>query len=104
MALIYLVFILAIFYWQLKRVRTGRCGKVKAVLVYYGYGLMPALLYVLVFMGVVGIEQMFETAIISDLYARALPFVLLGSIVAAVVTGLLFALVVALIKPKPSPE
>ena len=58
MALIYLVFICAIFYWQLKRVRSG-CSTVKAVVAYFGYGLMPAMLYVLVFMGLVGIEALF---------------------------------------------
>ena len=99
MALIYLVFICAIFYWQLRRVRSS-CSKVKAVVAYLGYGLMPAMLYVLVFMGLVAIEELFEMAIISELYARALPFVLVGCAVVVAVTGPVFALVVYLLKPK----
>ncbi|MEH6648621.1 MAG: hypothetical protein V7707_01200 [Motiliproteus sp.] len=100
MALIYLVYLTCIFYWQHKRAACRDCSKARATGAYLVYGLAPLVLYVAVFIGLVGIEEWFGMATISEPYARALPFMLVGGITAVGTTGLVFSLVVYFLKPK----
>jgi len=58
MALIYLLYIAIVFYWQIKILKTGKNTKIKAIGLYAAYTIMPIILYGAVFITLVGIEEL----------------------------------------------
>ena len=100
MALIFLLYIAIVFYWQIKILKTGKNTKIKAIGLYAAYTIMPIILYGAVFITLVGIEELTNTAIISEEYARSLLFVIIGGIAVTIVTTLIFSIVVFVMKNK----
>jgi len=100
MALIYLLYIAIVFYWQIKILKTGKNTKIKAIGLYAAYTIMPIILYGAVFITLVGIEELTNTAIISEEYARSLLFVIAGGIAVTIVTTLILSIVVFVMKNK----
>ncbi|MEH6471935.1 MAG: hypothetical protein V7752_11845 [Halopseudomonas sp.] len=100
MALVYLLFVVAIFYWQFSAVRAGKVSKLKALGRYVGYSIAPVVLFGVGFVGLVGVEELTGGAFIGEGYARSLPFVIAGGSAVVMLTSLLFALLAWLIKPK----
>ena len=100
MALIYLLYIAIVFYWQIKILKTGKNTKIKAIGLYAAYTIMPIILYGAVFITLAGIEELTNTAIISEEYARSLLFVIAGGIAVTIVTTLILSIVVFVMKNK----
>lgn len=98
MALIYLLFIAIVFYWQIKVVKTDKSTKRKAIGLYAAYTIAPIILYGIVFLTLVGIEELTDTAIIGEGYARSLLFVIAGGFIVVIIATLLFSAVVLTIK------
>ena len=96
--LIYLTFIATVFYWQVKKVKAGECTKGKAIVLHAAYTMVPVVLYGVVFMVLVGIEEFTDIAIIGEGYARSLPIVIIGGVVVSFLATLVFSLVVLAMK------
>ena len=96
--LIYLVFVGAIFYWQVKLVKAGKNSKRKATILYFSYTIGPIIFYGIVFLALVGIEELADMAIIGEGYARTLPFIIIGGMSMTLLSTLMFFLVVIFIK------
>lgn len=96
--LIYLVFVGTVFYWQAKLVTAGKSTKGKAIGLHLVYTIAPVILYGVVFIALVGIEELTDTAIIGEGYARTLPFVIVGGLTVALLGTLIFSFVVIFIK------
>ncbi len=98
MLLIYILIAVVVFYWQLDSFRSGKSGKGKAVALYLAYTIAPVLLYVIVFMALVGIEELTGRAIIGEGYARALIPLSALCLALSLLSTLIFAVVVMVIK------
>jgi len=95
---IYLIFIVVIFYWQVKLVKAGKNSKRKAILLHLTYTITPIILYGVMFLVLVGIEELTDTAIIGEGYARTLPFIIIGGLSVTLLITLIFSLVLIFIK------
>ena len=89
---------MVVFYWQAKVVKVGKSTKRKAIGLYAAYTIAPIFLYSVVFMALVGIEELTNIAIIGEGYARSLFVVLIGSVAVTLVATLLFSIVVFIMK------
>jgi hypothetical protein len=84
----------AAFVLQIRRVRRGLCSRSRGVVLYAAYSAAPVVLFVAVFLLLVGVEELAETPLVGEGYARSLiivaaggaAFVVLGSIVFAAYT------------------
>ena len=99
MGLIYLTYAIVIFLWQINRVTAGKRTKKKAVVLHAAYTSIPIVLYGVVFILLIGLEELTDKAFIGEGFARTLPFAMVGGIAIAFVSTLIFALVVLAIKP-----
>ncbi len=63
---------IGIFIRQLKQVRSGAQRKIKATFLFFLYSFIPALVYILVFAALVGIEEFMNEPLISEGLARTL--------------------------------
>ena len=104
MGLIYLAYAVGIFYWQINRVKAGNCTKGKAIVLHAAYIALPVVLYGAVFGVLTGLEELTDSAIIGESYARTLPFAMVGGVAIAFVATLLFSLVVLAIKRRNADE
>jgi len=98
--LIYLIYLTTLFYWQINKVKAGSRTKLKAVALHAAYTFAPVVLYGVMFMLLVGVEEFTDTAIIGEGYARTLVFVLAGGLALALLATLIFSLVVLTIKQR----
>ncbi len=98
MALIYIAYVTAIFFWQINNVKTGKCSKGKAVALHAAYIVAPIVIYGAVFITLAGVEELTGTAIIGEGFARTFPFVIAAGVAVTVMATLVFALVVLAIK------
>lgn len=96
--LIYLIFVAIVFYWQIKKVIADKDTKVKAIGIYGAYTISPVILYGAVFFALVGVEELTNTAIIGEEYARSLLFAIAGGVAVVLLTTLVFSLVVLAIR------
>lgn len=100
MALIYLLYIAAVFYSQIKAVKSGKKTKKNAIGWYAVYAIAPVIAYGIIFLVLVGVEEFAEVAIIGEGIARTLIFVIAGGLVVVIVTTLLFSIVLFSMKIK----
>ena len=98
MALVYLLYIAIIIYWQIKTIKAGKSTKRKAIGLYAVYTSAPILLYGIVFIAFVGVEELTNTALIGEEYARSLLFVMVGGLALVIVTTLLFSAIALTMK------
>lgn len=96
--LIYLAFIAVLFNWQVKMVKARKTAKGKAIGLYAAYSIAPIILYGVVFLALVAIEELTDAAIIGEGYARSLPFVIVGGLTVTLLATLIFTLVVMFLK------
>ena len=97
-ALIFVVFLAVVFYWQIRNVRHRKTSKKKAVGLFAGYTIASIALYGSVFMALVGIEELTHTAIIGEGYARTLPIVIVGGTVVVILSTLVLSIVLYFLK------
>lgn len=81
-----------------RRVKRERCSKARAVLWYLGASLLPLILFLLLFLAIVGLEQLTGKAWVSEPLARSL--IPGGAIAAglALVSNLAFVVTLAIMK------
>jgi len=82
-----------VFVWQLRHVRSGARGRGRATAAFLGYAILPALGYGLLFLLLVGAEELSGLALIGEGFARML--LPLGAIALAevLVLGVVFVIV-----------
>lgn len=84
--------------WQIRRIREGLQSKLKGIILFLAYSVIPIALYVLVFLVLIGAEELTDLAFISEGYARTF-LIALGIWTAIVLLmTLIFALVAVLSK------
>ncbi len=88
------------FAWQYRKVRRGTRSRLKATLLYAIFSAVPVLLYVGVFLVLVGVEELTGSALIGEAYARSLVIVAIGGLGVVAIGSLLFAVVAALTRPR----
>lgn len=98
MALVYIAYATAIFFWQINKVKTGKCSKGKAIALHAAYIVAPIVIYGAAFICLAGVEELTGTAIIGEGYARTFPFVIAGGLAVTVLATLIFAPLVLAIK------
>ncbi len=98
MTWIYLFYIAVVFFWQTRAVITGKNPKRKAVALYVIYSASPVIISGLLFMGLVRYEMFTKTVVMSEQVARPLAFLTAIGAVTALISTLIFALVMLVIK------
>ena len=98
MALVYIAYATAIFFWQISNVKAGKHSKGKAIVLHAVYIAAPIVIYGAVFICLAGVEELTDTVIIGEGYARTFPFVIAGGMAVTVLATLIFAPVVMVIK------
>jgi len=99
MGFLFLFIIVAgVFSWQFKSLKQGKVTKPKAIGLFAGYSFLPVVLYGVVFFIIVGIEEILDKAIIGELYARSLLFVLIGGSLLVLISTVFFAAVAMVTK------
>jgi len=93
-----LIIVVSVFFWQFKRLKRGVVTKPKAIGLFAGYSFLPIVLYGVVFFILAGLEEVLDKAIIGELYARSLLFVLIGGSILVLISTAFFAAVAMVIK------
>lgn len=86
-----------------RSVKQQQCSKTGAVLSFAGASFLPLILFLLLFLAIVGMEELAGAAWISELFARSL--IPVGAIAAglALMANLAFAVALAMMKTGPRP-
>jgi len=92
------IIVLSVFFWQFKRLKRGKVTKPGAIGLFAGYSILPVVLYGVVFFILVGLEEVIGQAIIGELYARSLLFVLIGGAILVLISTAIFAAVAIVTK------
>jgi hypothetical protein len=100
--LIYLIFVIFLFYWLIRKVRLGNLSKRKAVLLHAIYAISPTILYGLVFAALIASEAVMKNAIIGEGYARTFIFVMAGGLSVAIASTIIFTVIVLMVKASDS--
>ena len=79
---------IGVFIRQIQHVRNGRRDKVRGTLRFFSFSLAPALAYALVFLALMGIEEVTKHALIGEAFARTV----------VLLTGI-FAIAVSFLRP-----
>ncbi len=86
--------------WQYRRMRSGRRTRRAAILRCAVFSVLPVVLYVGLFLALVGVEELAGVALIGDGYARSLPLVVIAGLGLAFI-GTLVLTVLALFVRRP---
>ena len=89
---------IAFFMWQFHKVRRGLSSRLKAIFLYAAYSAVPVLLYLGIFIALVGIEELLNTSLVGEGYARSLMIGSVGGAALIVVGTIIFSIVVAFVK------
>ena len=89
---------IASFVWQFRRVRRGLISRFKAIVLYAAYSAVPVLMYFGIFFALVGIEELMNTSLVGEGYARSLMIVSVGGAGLIIVGTIAFSISVAFIK------
>ena len=95
---LYILFIIFIFIWQLNKVKDGKLSKRKAIVMYSIFTIAPIILYGLIFFILIGIEEFLNEAIISEGFARSFLIIIIGGLIIVVFTSLIFSIVLQFLK------
>jgi hypothetical protein len=90
--LVVLLVPLAVLIRQYRCVRRGRRTRRAGLLRFAVFSALPVVLYVGVFLGLVGLEALTGSALIGEGYARTLPLVVVGGLGLALIGSLALAL------------
>lgn len=90
---------IAVFVRQLRQVRRGVRRKVRGIVLFFAYSMIPVLSYVAVFFLFVGIEELTKIAIISEGFSRTLLLVVGVWLAEILLLTAVFAIVVSFLRP-----
>jgi len=91
---------IVLFVWQFRRVHRGLCSRIRGAVLYAVYSAVPTLFFVGIFLALVGVEELTNTSLIGEGYARSLMIVSIGGGAIVVLGTIVFLIVVAFIKKK----
>ena len=91
---------IASFVWQFRRVHRGVSSRFKGIVSYTAYSTVPVLMYIGIFLTLVGFEELLNISLVDEGYARSLMIVGVGGIALVIVGTIIFSIVVAFIKGK----
>ena len=86
-----------------RKVKHQQCSKPKAVLWYAGASFLPLILFVLLFLATVGLEELTGAAWISELFARSLIPAAAIAAGLALTANLAFVVTIAMVKTSLRP-
>jgi len=89
---------IASFAWQFHRVRRGLSSRLKAIVLYAAYSAVPVLLNLGIFLALVGVEELLNTSLVGEGYARSLLIVGVAGAALVIVGTIAFSIAVAFIK------
>lgn len=108
--LVYFLFVVAVFAVPivasrtvLRKLRAGRTTRLKGFVTYAVVALSPTVVYVWLFLSMVGIEQMFNVPLIEEGIGRTFLFVVAFGLLVWLVSFIPFAAVAARAKVPPDP-
>jgi len=96
--LILFIIVVSVFFWHFKRLKRGKVTKPKAIGLFAAYSFLPVVVYGVVFFILVGLEEVLDQALIGELYARSLLFVLIGGSILVLISTAIFAAVAMVTK------
>jgi hypothetical protein len=67
---------IGVFARQIQQVRRGRRSKLKGAILFFSYSILPVLIYGLVFLALVGVEELASRSVIAEEFARTLLLVI----------------------------
>jgi len=91
---------IASFVWQFRRIHRGVSSRFKGIVLYAAYSAVPVLMYIGVFLALVGVEELLNTSLIGEGYARSLMIVGVGGTALVIIGTIIFSIVVTFIKGK----
>ena len=91
---------IASFVWQFRRVHRGVSSRFKGIVSYAAYSTVPVLMYIGIFLVLVGVEELLNISLVDEGYARSLMIVGVGGAALVIVGTIIFSIVVAFIKGK----
>jgi len=94
-----ILFPIAIFVWQIRRVRRGTQSKVKGTALFFAYATLPVLLNIALFFVLVGFEEVTGRDIITEGYNYVLVALVGTGSIWVVLTTSFFGLLAFLSKP-----
>lgn len=94
----------AAFVWQIGRVRRGLCSRTRGVVMYAAYSAAPVVLFVAVFLLLVGVEELADTTLVGEGYARSLIIVAAGGTALVVLGSFVFAVFAFWLRRQPGSE
>ena len=92
---------IAVLFMALRRVRTGRIGKLKAIALYGLAALSPTVLYVAFFFALVGIEELTGAALIAEEIGRSFLIVVGFGLLVWLLVLIPFAVLIVATKSRP---
>jgi hypothetical protein len=91
---------IASFVWQFRKVHRGVSSRFKGTVLYAAYFTVPVLMYIGIFLVLVGVEELLNISLVDEGYARSLMIVGVGGTALVIVGTIIFSIVVAFIKGK----
>ncbi len=96
--ILYILFVVAVFYWHIRAVKTEKLKTGKAVVLNAVYIAAPIILYGVVFFVLIGVEEFTQKSMIGEMYARTLLIVLAGGVAIVMLTSIIFLLVALIVR------
>ena len=88
---------LGVFARQVQLVRQGTRSKVKGAMLFFTYAIVPSLTYVLVFLVLVGVEELTNFSVVTEGLARTLPLVVGIGLAEVLLLTVVFAFTVSIL-------
>jgi hypothetical protein len=88
------------FVWQFRRIRRGLTSRLKGIALYAGCSAVPVLAYVGLFFALVGAEEILDTSLIGEGYARSLVILGGGGLAWVALGTIIFSIVVLFVQSK----
>jgi hypothetical protein len=85
---------IGVFARQMQQVRRGTRRKFKGTLLFLSYSVLPVLTYALVFLVLVGVEELMSLSVISEGFARTLLLVVGIGLAEVLLLSVIFAIAV----------
>ena len=90
---------IGVFARQIQQVRRGRRRKFKGAILFFSYSILPVLTYALVFLALVGVEELTKLSVIGEGFSRTLVLVVAIAAGEVLLLTVFFAVMVSFLRP-----
>ena len=90
---------IGVFVQQIQQVRSGARRKFKGAVLFFSYSILPVLAYALVFLALVGIEEITKLSMIGEGLSRTLMLVVGIGLGEVLLLTVIFAIAVSFLRP-----